>query len=209
MDKARIRHAISYMREEILKISLFLVLLYGFVFGILRQPSEVIYPAPVASPSEEIAVVSAQSEGNSVSIPSLGISAPLLIVDSKNTKDFRKPLKKGTALFPSSLPGQKGTAIILGHSAPLGWPKTNYDWVFSNLRDMNPGEKIRITFNTIEHSYTVAETVILQRGQEIPAQYLSEKTSSVILISCWPPGIDNKRIGVYAIIDTSTRVDKP
>ena len=202
MNTDRFSHAVSYIREEILKLSLFLVLLYGFVFGILQPPNQNPIPASsIVIPAEgadEGSIVSASLQPNLIHIPILDVSAPLSLVESTATEDFIQPLQKGTALFPSALPGQDGTAIILGHSAPLGWPRINYDWVFSDLQKLSQGDKIMVTFKNTDYTYSVQETTILQRGQEIPAKYLSEDASHLFLISCWPPGIDNKRIGVYA-----------
>ncbi len=197
MNTEKMRRAFAYLKEEALKLSLFLVLLYGLVFAILRDPSQG-QTVPPSVAYKEAALVSPASEEGRVEIPSLGIAVPLLIVNSKDPQDFTEPLKKGVALFPSALPGQQGTAVILGHSAPFGWPRINYDWAFSDIKKLKQGDKIVITFWNTEYVYSVKETIFLQKGQEIPMEYLSADDNRILLVSCWPPGIDNKRIGVLA-----------
>lgn len=200
MNTEKMKRAFSYLKEEALKLSLFLVLLYFLVFAILRDPSQgQAVPSPIAH--KEATLASPISEEGVVEIPSLGITVPLLVVNSEDPQDFVEPLKKGVTLFPSAMPGQKGTAVILGHSAPPGWPRINYDWAFSDIQKLKQGDKVAITFENKEYVYSVTETIFLQKGQEIPAEYLSADDGHIILVSCWPPGIDNKRIGVYATID--------
>ncbi|MDO8470776.1 MAG: sortase [bacterium] len=197
MHTKNLGRLIPYLKQEAFKLSIFLVSIYGFTFVILQPPSQApVPPSPVAIPT-----ISVSLQSGSIRIPGLDLTAPLMLVESTIANDFIEPLQKGVALFPSALPGHDGTAIILGHSAPLGWPHINYDWVFSDLQKLKQGDKIMVTFENTEHTYTVDETAILQRGQEIPATYLAKNTSRILLISCWPPGIDNKRIGVVATID--------
>lgn len=129
-------------------------------------------------------------------IPKLGIYAPLSIVESTNPDDFIKPLNEGVTHFPSVLPGEKGDAIILGHSAPPGWIDTKYDSVFSEINTLLKGDIILVTYNNEVLRYEVQGSKIVEAGQETPS--LSTGTSNLQLISCWPPGIDHQRIVVYS-----------
>lgn len=146
------------------------------------------------NPKEEIL----GGKPNGVLIPKIGVEAPLLIVDSIKPEDFRAPMKKGVAYYPSALPGEKGETVVLGHSAPRGWPKINYDWVFSELEKLEPGDEIFVSFENRSYRYIVGEKIFLQKGQDLPALSFDNSQSKLVLISCWPPGIDNKRIVVYS-----------
>jgi len=130
-------------------------------------------------------------------IPSLGIEVPIIKVDSFEPKDFMGPLKRGVALYPSSLPGNKGRTIILGHSAPSSFPRINYDWVFSDLAKLKEGDEILINFNQKQYRYLVKGKKILKKGDELTV-FSDDSFSELVLISCWPPGIDYQRLAVFA-----------
>ncbi|MDP2637277.1 MAG: sortase [bacterium] len=133
-----------------------------------------------------------------IEIPSLGVAAPLLSVDSTDPKDFKEPLTKGVTLYPSANPGSQGSAIILGHSAPSWWPSINYDWVFSEINTLEQGDEIIIDFQGKRHVFKTQGVIFLDKGEEIPSWALASKTPTILLVSCWPPGINNKRIVVQA-----------
>jgi len=135
-------------------------------------------------------------EKNFIEIPRLGISAPLILVEKEN--EVQKALDRGVVLFPNSaLPGKEGQTIILGHSAPLGWPKIKYDWIFSDLGQLSKGDEIFVYFKNKKFTYLVKNKFFLDRGEELPQDLTSSK-NMIVLISCWPPGKDFKRIAVLA-----------
>lgn len=135
---------------------------------------------------------------NSLEIPRLGISAPLIFMEAGNEKDISSALNKGVVHFPgSALPGQAGQTIILGHSAPAGWPKIKYDWIFTRISELTEGDEIFIYFNHRQYTYSVTGKVFLDRGEEL-SQSLTNSENMLVLISCWPPGKDLRRIAVVA-----------
>ena len=133
-----------------------------------------------------------------LSIPSLGVETPLIFVDSTNPKDFYGPLKEGVTHYPSSLPGQSGTAIILGHSAPNAILRKQFNGVFSDIKDLEPGDEIIVQHEGKRYRYAVEGQEVLQRGQDVLAESLVTTQSKLVLLSCWPPGIDNKRLMIKA-----------
>lgn len=134
---------------------------------------------------------------NTIEIPKLSISVPIIFSQSADKDVLMKDLDKGVIYYPGSVyPGQAGQIIILGHSAPVGWPKIKHDWVFSNLEKLAVGDIILIDLNNKQYTYTVKQTKIISRGADIP-EYNSSN-SVLTLISCWPPGKDYQRIAVQA-----------
>ncbi|MBZ9572981.1 sortase [Patescibacteria group bacterium] len=135
---------------------------------------------------------------NSIEIPKIGIEAPIVFAE-EGEDDFKDALKRGVLLHPESvLPGEQGTTIILGHSAPPGWPKINYDWVFSDLNTLERRDEFHVYFNHRQFSYKVRKKFFLKRGEEVPSSDLTNSKSMVILLSCWPPGKDQERIAIQA-----------
>lgn len=133
-----------------------------------------------------------------ITISKIGLSVPVAFVDSTNPDDFLEPLKKGVAHYPSALPGQKGASIMLGHSAPPGWLGNLYDGVFSDLKDLGEGDLIVVSTGAKSYTYKVSSKLFLERGQDIPEELTRSNTPRLLLLSCWPPGINNKRIMILA-----------
>ena len=135
------------------------------------------------------------TEKNRIEIPKIGIKAPIIFTQANSQEAFQEALKKGVLHFPqSSLPGKEGTSILLGHSAPPNWPKINYDWVFNDLNKLKPGDLIYIYFNQRQYIFSVTKIFFLNKSEEILSQELTNSKSVLMLLSCWPPGRDEKRI---------------
>ena len=140
---------------------------------------------------------------NSLEISAIGIYAPIVLSQSTDKNSLAKDLDKGVVYYPGSvLPGQKGQIVILGHSAPLNWPKIKHDWVFSDLNDLESGDKIIINLDHKQYIYTVKEKTIIKKGGEIAPETSMESNNNLTLISCWPPGKNIQRIVVQAALDT-------
>jgi len=138
---------------------------------------------------------------NTLEIPKIAISVPIIFSDSTDKDSLTKNLESGTVYYPGSVyPGQTGQIVILGHSAPAGWPKIKYDWVFTDLEKLSAGDEIYIDLNNKQYKYVVQKTTIIQRGAEVPHSNLDENSSVLTLISCWPPGKDYQRIAVEALL---------
>ena len=132
---------------------------------------------------------------NSVEIPKIEVLAPLNFVDDADK--VHATLDIGPTHFPESvLPGQEGQTIILGHSAPPNWPDIKFDCVFSDLNDLEKEDEIFIHFDHKKYVYSVEEIVFLEIGQDIPS--LTNSQNVLVLVSCWPPGKNIKRIAVQA-----------
>jgi LPXTG-site transpeptidase (sortase) family protein len=137
---------------------------------------------------------------NSIEIAKIGISAPLILVEKTENIDYKKELDKGVVIFPESvLPGQTGQTIVLGHSAPQNWPKIKYDWVFSDLDKLQEKDEVILYYNHQKYKYSVSKKIFLDKDEEIPKD-LTNDNNVLILISCWPPGKNFKRIAVETIL---------
>ena len=195
------------MKRKLLKYFLlffllsFLILNWGrvsFIFNwqvisqFLKTPFEKKIEKEISQPEEKKFEYSEKE--NSIEIPKIGIKSPIIFPENDNEEDFEKALKKGVLHYPqSALPGEEGTTIILGHSAPPNWPKIDYDWIFNDLNELNTGDEIYIYFNQSQYIYKVTEQFFLNPGQDIP-QSLTNSKYVLNLVSCWPPGKDYKRI---------------
>ena len=138
---------------------------------------------------------------NTLEVPKLGIEVPIIFSQSADKSLITKDLDAGVVYYPGSVyPGQIGQIVILGHSAPVGWPKIKHDWVFSDLNNLNVGDIILIDINNKQYTYIVKQKAIIEKGEDISAGNSSDN-NSLVLISCWPPGKDYQRIVVRAELD--------
>jgi len=186
-------------KQKIAKFFLLFASLYLLVFLALNLVEFWHWIKREISSFEELrnAVQEIEKE-DSIEIPKIEIEAPLVLIEGSENKDFKEVLDRGVVLHPQSvLPGEKGKILILGHSAPPGWPKINYDWVFSRLNELEPGDQIYINFQKRRYSYNVSQKIFLEKGEEIPKN-LTNSLSMLYLISCWPPGRDFRRIAIEA-----------
>lgn len=171
-------------------------LVYGEIINSLK--GEEPQSTEVSPVSNEPKIVLTEKK-DSIEIPKINIEAPLVFVESAEKSVFSKALDRGVVHYPeSALPGEKGQIIFLGHSAPPGWPKIKHDWVFSELGDLVLGDKIYLYYNQQKYTFSVKEKVVLDKGEELPENDLRSSESTLILLSCWPPGADRRRIAVIA-----------
>lgn len=137
---------------------------------------------------------------DSIEITKIDISAPIVMSKSSDDVTASADLKKGVIHYPESAePGKPGQVIILGHSAPANWPHINYDWVFSKISELEKGDEIVINYNHQQYIYVVSGSQVLDKGEETPT-IIDNTKSNLLLLSCWPPGKNYKRIGVMAEI---------
>jgi len=136
---------------------------------------------------------------NTLEVPKISISVPIIFSSSAEKDSLMKDLDSGVVYYPGSVyPGQTGQIVILGHSAPVGWPKIKHDWVFSDLEKLNVGDEILIDLNNKQYKYIVKQKDIIKRGADVPADGSALTNNVLTLISCWPPGKDYQRIAVQA-----------
>jgi len=136
---------------------------------------------------------------NTLEVPKIGISVPIIFSTTTSKTSIMKDLDLGVVYYPGSVyPGQTGQIVILGHSAPPGWPTIKHDWVFTDLEKLEAGDTIMIDLNNRQYTYIVKQKTIIQRGAEVPVDGLNADKNVLTLISCWPPGKDYQRITVQA-----------
>jgi len=198
------------LKKEIGKFLAFFIILYLIVFIVLNVTGWLIRP-PKMSPLPENSVLPSDNTEqpkcvfseriDSISIPKIGIEAPLVFPESQDNEILTEALNSGVVYYPlSAEPGQDGQTILLGHSAPAGWPKIRYDWVFSDLNKLETNDEVYVFYRNCQYNFKVSAKLFLERGEEIPEND-PELGPTLLLISCWPPGKDIRRIAVQAILD--------
>lgn len=147
------------------------------------KPSPSIYPITVP-----------QNMQIELSIPKIGITAPVLQVNSNSDAVILNSLKDGVVLYPGSVtPGQPGTAVIVGHSSSTP-PWTKYSDIFALLSKLQANDIVYVTVDGTQHAYRV-RTIEKGSSQQIIDSGL---TGDLVLTTCWPVGTAADRIAVSA-----------
>jgi len=136
-------------------------------------------------------------------LPKFDIQAPIWTVDSESKTKIYDSLKKGVVIYPTtSYPGGE-YSIILGHSSRYPWEPGKYKAVFSLLNELVSGDRIYVFWKQKPLVYEVVDKEIFlpyPKGEWYTENVFppnsSEKT--LILQSCWPVGVDYKRIAIKA-----------
>lgn len=83
---------------------------------------------------------------NHLSIPVLGIEAPIIYIDEKSEAVYQAALKTGVVHYPgTALPGEPGNVYIFGHSSDYLWSDGNYKTIFAKLPQIEQGKDIVVT----------------------------------------------------------------
>ena len=183
---------------------LFLFFAVAIVFKIYfpLAKAEIVYQATKSSPlNEEIKPVNTDF---SIVIPKIKVNANVVKnVDPFDSHIYQKALTKGVAHAKGSgLPGFPGNTFIFAHSA-INWYQANqYNAIFYLTSKLEPGDEIFIYYKGSKYQYNVTEKKIV-KGTD--TSYLtnslnstSQNTSSLTLMTCWPPGSNLDRLIILA-----------
>lgn len=133
---------------------------------------------------------------NSILIPKTNTRAPIIWGRSTNPDAILEELKNGTVLYPdSSLPGQGGTTVILGHSSS-NLPWNEYSNVFSLLHKLEAGDFIYLKYRGDFYVYRVDQKLT----GSVFTLAKTDIQGDLVLSSCWPVGSDQGRILITAAL---------
>ncbi len=139
-------------------------------------------------------------DGNTSSkliIPKLGVTAPVIDEPSIQESDIQNSRKKGVIHYANTAyPGQKGNVVIFGHSSGPLWQGGDYKFIFTRLNALSIGSTILLTYNGIQYSYQVTDSVIVSPTDFSVVQKTNEP--QLTLITCTPVGTSRDRLVVRA-----------
>lgn len=133
----------------------------------------------------------------------INLAAPM--VWSKAVENMEADLQNGVVHYPkSAVPGQRGNIIISGHSSNYSWAKGEYNSVFKDLNRFESGDEIIIRLTQkngkiFDYAYKVLEKKVTNPDDEwIFTEF--QDSSYLTLATCWPLGMDARRLVVRAEI---------
>ncbi len=84
---------------------------------------------------------------NTISIPKIGVTAPIIYVNTKTEAAYQDAMSRGVGHYPGSAnPGEIGNVFIFGHSAgPLWRGKNPYLKIFSLIPKLEKGDSVFVS----------------------------------------------------------------
>lgn len=145
--------------------------------------------ATITPASQEFSVVIPKIQVNSVVIPR---------VNANDKTQYMAALKQGLAhAAGTSLPGEPGDTYIFGHSTDYEWNITNWNALFYNLKDLEPGDKVYVWYQGMPKIYQVTEKKVYE-PKDTSFINLGGGEERLVLQTCTPPGTTWKRLVVFA-----------
>ena len=194
------------IKEELIRSPSFLTSLpsNGEGLSLVSLKDYLLLQQPVISAAILPIIPSEAENSNILEMPQFGIKAPILQVETADSKVIYEKLKQGVVLYPSSdIPGE-GYSIIIGHSSQYPWSPGKYKSVFSLLNELKQGDKIYVFWNQKPLVFEVKEKNIFlpwPKGTEsTETVFPPSDEPTLILQSCWPVGIASKRVAIKAVL---------
>lgn len=155
-------------RIKILKIAavLFFVLfamsfnfLWSNAYFFLFSGKARVYVSPTA---QKNVTRPEMGEPNTLHIPSLKITAPIIYIDEANENAFQKALQNGVVHYPKTAEqGKVGNCYIFGHSSDYMWSSGHYKTVLALLPQIEIGDEVIVSNTTGEKFvYTVVKSFV-------------------------------------------------
>ncbi len=137
-----------------------------------------------------------------ISIPKINVDAPVVYgANPADNNDVENKLRDGVVHYPitsaSSVPGQNGATVILGHSSNDVFDNGKYKFVFVQLNKLEIGDTFYVNYQGTRYTYSVTKKEIID-PTEISKVTADPNKPSIILITCDPPGTALKRLLVFA-----------
>ena len=96
-----------------------------------------------------------------VTVPRIGVRAPLVGISVNTEKEQQAGLAKGVIhIAETPEPGEPGNAFYAGHSSDYFFKSGSYKTVFALLPQLKKGDYFILTSDSTAYYYTVNETVI-------------------------------------------------
>ena len=135
-------------------------------------------------------------------IPKINVDAPVVYdVPSLDEHIIQNKLRDGVVHYPipgaSSVPGQQGNTVVLGHSSNDVFDDGKYKFVFVQLDKLNVGDAFYLHYQGTRYTYSVKEKKVIMPN-EVSQLVIDSPTPLATLVTCTPPGTALKRLVVIA-----------
>lgn len=141
--------------------------------------------------------------GKRVDIESYTLSIPKLKIENALVSTTDYDLSKHLVhYFGTSAPGEKGTAVIFGHSTlPQLFDPKNYKSIFARLHFLKVNDEVFVNIGKLIYKYKIF-SVNITDPQDTNMFSQVFDSSYITLVTCTPPGTVWKRLVVKAGLES-------
>jgi sortase A len=171
-----------------------LILLFGFFND--------RFIAPFVTPSKSVSTTPIIIDSNSgvdtipkVVIPKINVEIPVVYDEpSIDEHAVQNALERGVVHYATTPnPGEKGNAVIFGHSSNNILNKGKYKFAFVLLNRLEVGDTFYLNKDGIRYGYRIYERKIV-KPTEVGVLGNTDKIGTVTLVTCDPPGTSLNRL---------------
>jgi len=143
--------------------------------------------------------VNSQAISQNLNVKEYSLSIPKLNIEDAKVIVGGDDLKKSLIQFvPTSLPGENGNVVILGHSTlPQLYNIKDYKTIFTYLPSLNEGDKVEIKLGDQTFVYKIYEMIVV-KPEKVSVLKQNFNDAYLTLITCVPPGTYWNRLVVKA-----------
>ncbi len=135
-------------------------------------------------------------------IPKINVEAPVIYgLPSLQDSQVQEALKNGVVNYPipgaSSVPGQVGNTVILGHSSNDIFNNGNYKFIFVQLDRLQKGDTVYVNYKGTRYTYEVISKKVV-KPEQVSALAIKTNEPLLTLVTCTPAGTALNRLLVTA-----------
>lgn len=175
-----------------------------FVFIILFSFFNERFITPFIRPNENVSATSIitdptdtgkVSRDPKIIIPKINVEAPVVYgVNALDDKAVQKGLERGVVHYSiTPNPGEKGNAVIVGHSSSNIFNSGKYKFAFLLLKSLDKGDTFYIQKDGKRYVYRVFNKYVTS-PTDLSVLNPTDRTATVTLITCDPPGLSINRL---------------
>ncbi len=160
------------------------------------RPNTTVSATPIIVNPDTNAPVSPEPK---IIIPKIGVEAPVVYDEpSEEEKPIQKALERGVVHYGTTPnPGERGNAVIFGHSSGNILNKGDFKFAFLLLKSLDPGDTFILHYNSKQYVYKVYLKYITP-PTDLSVLKARDKPSTVTLFTCDPPGLSTNRLIIVA-----------
>jgi sortase A len=189
----------QHFQSLLFGLSMGMIVVLVLLFGLFNDrfiapfitPSKSVSATPIIIDSSTTAV----DPEPKVIIPKINVEIPVVYDEpSVEEQAIQNALERGVVHYATTpLPGEKGNAVIFGHSSNNILNKGKYKFAFVLLNKLENGDIFYLNKDGIRYAYKIYEKKIVA-PTDLSVLKSASRTATATLITCDPPGTSLNRL---------------
>lgn len=178
--------------------------IFVMLFGFFNERFITPFIRPSGNVSATPIIVGPGTEGpvgpeSKIIIPKVNVEAPVVYdVPSIAEADVQKGLEDGVVHYPTTPePGEKGNAVIFGHSSSNILNKGKYKFAFLLLKSLEKEDTFIVQKDGKRYVYKVYNKYVTS-PEDLSVLGPNNRPATMTLITCDPPGTSTNRLIIQA-----------